>query len=70
MYSTLENMEITNLYMNNNNIKSAEYKLSQHRVQGENSVLNIFQVAKLMDTIRKGEDESDTQSNSIFFSLN
>ena len=63
-------MEFTNLFMNNSSIKSAKYKLSQHRVQGENSTLNIFQVAKLMDTVRNANDDNHSESTSIFFSLN
>ena len=56
--------------MINNRIKQAKYKLSQHRVQGSNSTLSIFEVARLMDTVKNGERMNDNQSSSIFFSLN
>ena len=53
-----------------NRVKTAKNKLSQHRILGERSQLTIFQVAKLMDTIRKGEDPENYSQDSIFFSLN
>lgn len=53
-----------------NAVKLAKYKLAQHRIQGENSGLSIYQVAKLMDTVRNGEGASVQSGNSIFFSLN
>ena len=56
--------------MMNNQVKTAKYKLSQHKVEGENSSLTIFQVAKLMDTIKRGEDSEDFPQASIYFSLN
>jgi hypothetical protein len=56
--------------MINNKVKSAKFKLSQHRSQGSKSQLNIFQVAKLMDTIKRGEDSTENSSANIFFSLN
>ncbi|MDX2361176.1 MAG: hypothetical protein QNK23_10235 [Crocinitomicaceae bacterium] len=65
----LQNMQLTNLNMINNAVKTAKFKLSQHKVQGENSGLSIFQVARLMDTVKNGEG-SDDNSQSISFSLN
>jgi hypothetical protein len=56
--------------MINNTVKRAKYQLSQHRTQGVNSRLSIHDVAKLMDTVKKGESMSGDKSNSIFFSLN
>ena len=63
-------MQFTGIDMNNNRIKTAKYKLSQHRVQGERSPLSIFQVAKLMDTINKANDQEEVNRNPIFFSMN
>lgn len=56
--------------MINNRIKQAKFQLSQHRTQGVNSRLSIFEVAKLMDTVKKGEDLNNSKGQSIFFSLN
>ncbi len=56
--------------MINNAVKTAKYKLAQHKVQGENSNLSIFQVARLMDTIKRGEATESDDSRSLFFSLN
>ena len=56
--------------MINNAVKSAKYKLAQHKVQGTNTNLSIFQVARLMDTVRRGEDGSSDHTRSVFFSLN
>ena len=66
----MTNMQITNLDMINNAVKTAKFKLSQHKVQGEQSSLTVFQVARLMDTIKRGEEAENTQNNSIYFSLN
>ncbi len=63
-------MQLTNFDMNANRIKTAKYKLSQHKVQGVNSTLSIFQVAKLMDTIKRGEDDNTSGQQSVFFSWN
>lgn len=55
--------------MINNTVKLAQYKLSQHRVQGTKSKLNIFEVAQLMDSIKMAEQMKNVQSNSIFHSI-
>jgi hypothetical protein len=55
--------------MINNTVKLAQYKLSQHRVQGTKSKLNIFEVAQLMDSIKMAEQIKDAPSNSIFHSI-
>tara|TARA_Y100000589_G_scaffold329741_1_gene377217 strand:- start:16356 stop:16517 length:162 start_codon:yes stop_codon:yes gene_type:complete len=34
-------------------MKLAQRKLIEHKIKGKNSDLNIFEVAKLMDTIKK-----------------
>ena len=56
--------------MINNAIKNAQFKLSQHKVQGVNSALSVFEVAKLMDTVKVGESMKESQQTSVFFSLN
>ncbi|MFK7783649.1 MAG: hypothetical protein AB8B56_00965 [Crocinitomicaceae bacterium] len=56
--------------INTNRVKSAKFKLSQHRVQGERSSLTILQVAHLMDVVKNGEDFNETPSQSVFFSWN
>ena len=63
-------MQLTNYNMINNTIKSAKFKLSQHKIEGENSALSIFQVAKLMDKIKIGEGKEQNNSDSLLFSLN
>lgn len=55
--------------MINNTVKLAQYKLSQHRVEGTKSKLNIFEVAQLMDSIKMAEQIKDAPSNSIFHSI-
>lgn len=55
--------------MINNTVKLAQYKLSQHRVQGTKSKLNIFEVAQLMDSIKMAEQIKNVQTNSIFHSI-
>jgi hypothetical protein len=55
--------------MINNTVKLAQYKLSQHRVQGTKSKLNIFEVAQLMDSIKNAEQMKNIPSNSIFHSI-
>lgn len=56
--------------MINNTIKRAKFKLSQHKIQGVNSPLSVFEVAKLMDTLKIGESMADDNTSNIFFSLN
>lgn len=55
--------------MINNTVKLAQYKLSQHRLQGTKSKLNIFEVAQLMDSIKMAEQMKNIPSNSIFHSI-
>lgn len=55
--------------MINNTVKLAQYKLSQHRVQGKNSKLNIFEVAHLMDAIKSAEQIKKAPMNSIFHDI-
>ena len=63
-------MQQTNFDMINNRIKTAKFKLNQHRNLGEKSSLTIFQVAQLMDAVRNGEQLNDNNQQSVFFSWN
>ncbi|GAB5418825.1 MAG: hypothetical protein Crog4KO_01940 [Crocinitomicaceae bacterium] len=63
-------MQTTTIDMINNRIKQAKYKLSQHKTQGTNSRLSVFEVAKLMDTVKRGEQVNNNDANNLFFSLN
>jgi hypothetical protein len=49
-------------------LHQAKLKLSKHRELGEQSNLNVFQVADLMDKIIHAGKETE-QDNSIFFSI-
>ena len=49
-------------------LHQAKLKLSKHRELGEQSNLNVFQVAYLMDKIIHAGKETE-QDNSIFFSI-
>jgi len=55
--------------MINNSVKIAQYKLSQHRLQGTKSKLNVFEVAQLMDAIKIAEQIKNTTNSSIFYSI-
>ena len=57
-------------FINTNRVKSAKFKLSQHRIQGERSSLSIIQVARLMDVVKNGGEMSHRQNGSVFFSWN
>lgn len=63
-------MQLTNFNMVGNSVKNAKFKLSQHKVQGQESGLSIFQVAKLMDMIKVGENRTSSDNEIIGFSLN
>lgn len=62
-------MNVKTVEMINNSIKLAEYKLSQHKVQGVKSTLDVFQVAQLMDTIKYGDSVKRPQNSSIFYNI-
>jgi hypothetical protein len=62
-------MNVTQLEMINNSIRLAEHKLTQHKVQGVKSSLNVFQVAQLMDTIKFGDEVKRPQNSSIFYNI-
>ena len=53
-----------------NRVKNAKIKLSQHRDLGNRSSLSVYEVARLMDTIKFGEKAEGNAQDSIFFSLN
>lgn len=55
--------------MINNSVKLAQYKLSQHRLQGEKSKLNIFEVAQLMDSIKISQQIKNSATSSVFYSV-
>lgn len=57
-------------FINTNRVKSAKFKLSQHRIQGERSSLDIFQVARLMDVVKNGGEMNQVSNQSVFFSWN
>ena len=62
-------MKLNTNIMINNSVKLAQYKLSQHRLQGTKSKLNIFEVAQLMDAIKTAEQIKNTTGSSIFYSI-
>jgi hypothetical protein len=62
-------MNVTEVNMINNSIKIAQYKLSEHKLQGVKSSLNVFQVAQLMDTIKYGDSVKRPQNSSIFYNV-
>jgi hypothetical protein len=55
--------------MINNTVKIACYKLSRLSIQGTESKLNIFEVAQLMDAVRKAEQIQNTMLTTIFHSV-
>lgn len=55
--------------MINNSVKIAQYKLSQHRLQGEKSKLNIFEVAQLMDSIKISQQMKNSATSSVFYAV-
>jgi hypothetical protein len=63
-------MQTTNLDMINSAVQTAKYRLAEHRAQGQNSSLSIFQVARLMDAVRVGEAKGQDNARSGSFSLN
>ena len=56
--------------MINNTIKTAKFKLSQHKSAGVNSTLSVFEVARLMDTVKRGESMIEEKKENMFFSMN
>lgn len=61
-------MTINTESLRTKSLHQAKLKLSKHRELGEESHLNVFQVADLMDKIIHAGKETE-QDNSIFFSI-
>lgn len=49
-------------------VREAKLKLSVHREQGTKSTMSIFEVAALMDQIKK-DNEASEMEQAIFFSM-
>ena len=49
-------------------VREAKLKLSVHREQGTKSTMSIFEVANLMDQIKK-DNEATEMGQAIFFSM-
>jgi hypothetical protein len=49
-------------------VREAKLKLSVHREQGTKSTMSIFEVANLMDQIKK-DHEATEMEQTIFFSM-
>jgi hypothetical protein len=64
------NIQQTHLDMLTNKVKTARIKLQEHRNLGPKSNLSVYEAARLMDMIRRGEKEPEKSSGGIFFSLN
>lgn len=60
-------MQATKFRMINNNVKTAQFRIAQHRTQGVHSQLSIFDVANLLDQIKKGERYAEPLSKPTIF---
>ena len=49
-------------------VREAKLKLSVHREQGTKSTMSIFEVANLMDQIKKNNEATEMEQ-TIFFSM-
>lgn len=49
-------------------VREAKLKLSVHREQGTKSTMSIFEVAALMDQIKKNNEATEMEQ-TIFFSM-
>ena len=49
-------------------VREAKLKLSVHREQGTKSTMSIFEVANLMDQIKK-DNEASEMEQTIFFAM-
>ena len=63
-------MQLSDFNMTGNALKNAKHKLTKHNLLGEKSSLSVIQVARLMDTIKIGENIIEEGNTSIYFSLN
>jgi hypothetical protein len=55
--------------LRNKAVRNAEMKISKHREMGIKSPYNVFEIAEMLDTIKNAET-GNTQSETIFFSVN
>jgi hypothetical protein len=62
-------MNLTLQDMINNTIKTAKFKLNMHREKGIKSELSVFQVAELLDSIKRSEQQKESNPSSIFHSI-
>jgi hypothetical protein len=60
-------MQATKVKMVSNNIKTAQFRLEQHRLMGTNSHLTIEDVANLLDMINKAESYIQPSSQPTIF---
>ena len=60
-------MQVTKFRMINNNVKTAQFRIAQHRTQGVQSRLSIFDVAHLLDEIKRAETNADPISKTTIF---
>jgi len=60
-------MQFTSFNIVENNIKKAQFKLSEHRVLGEKSPLTVVQVARLMDKLN---GKNKVSKKEYLFNLN
>ncbi len=70
LYLNLHDMQQTHLNIMANKVKTAQFKLNQHRNLGSKSPMSIHEVARLMDTIKRGERDEQIHQGGIFFSMN
>lgn len=63
-------MQRTEFNIMANKVKTAQFKLKQHRSLGAKSSLSVYEVARLMDTIKRGAQNDQVEHSSIFFGLN
>lgn len=63
-------MQRTEFNIMANKVKNAQFKLNQHRSLGAKSSLSVYEVARLMDTIKRGVRNDEMEHSSIFFGLN
>ena len=63
-------MRFNTIDMTTNTIKAAKFKLLKHKSAGVESTLSVFEVARLMDKVRRGENVSEEERSQVFFSMN
>jgi len=60
-------MQATKFKMVNNNIKTAQFRLQQHREMGQFSHLTVVEVANLLDMINTAESYSKPSTQPTIF---